>query len=46
MQSQHLAGLGDLEDQGFAIAGSGGHFNPTFAQQVDATRHLAFHKQH
>ena len=45
MQSEYLTGLGDLQDQGFAVSRGRGEFNAPFAQHVDTTRRLAFHEK-
>jgi len=44
-QAEHFARLSDLEYQGFAIGRTDGELDSSFAQNEDASRRLAFHKQ-
>ena len=44
-QAHHVAGTGDLEDHGLAVAGGGGDFDLSEADHKDIARRVALGKQ-
>jgi hypothetical protein len=44
-QAHHIAGAGDLQDHGLAVAGGGGDFYLSEADDKDVARRVAFGKQ-
>src|SRR5450631_3352225 len=45
VQSEHLPGLGNLEDEGLTLAGSRRQFHAASAQYVDTAARLSFDEQ-